>query len=148
MGADASVVRSTQRTLSLTQNLMAWPQYSAYAAGSYAYCMADMACMCNVIFMSIVNSWGSKMATTLYGGLFSLLTTFDYGRSMLLAHPETFTGGVFSHTGPSDEQLQETSFKMTFFAQGFSEISAAQTGIAWTLMPAASLYLLHNICSN
>lgn len=65
---------------------------------------------------------------TLYGALFVVLASFRFGREVLLAHPEFFTGGVFSHKGPSKEQLEATSFKMHFFARGFQSAASASVG--------------------
>ena len=78
---------------------MFWPQYAAYA------CIGD----------SIFSVAGAAV----FGGMFSSLATFDYGREILLAHPEIFTAGVFSHEGPTQAQLDETKFSMRFLASGF-----------------------------
>ena len=51
-----------------------------------------------------------------------MLSSFDYGRSVLLSYPELFTGGLFSHTGPTSEQLSETSFIMNFISNGYSNV--------------------------
>lgn len=52
--------------------------------------------------------------------VFGLLAKYEFGRKFLLKHPRLFTLGTFSHQGPSDQQLAETSFSETFFAKGFS----------------------------
>lgn len=64
----------------------------------------------------------------MYGAVFSLLASFEYGRSVLLAHPELFSAGVFSHAGPSQEQLDGTSFSVRFFGCGFKDESSIEKG--------------------
>lgn len=53
------------------------------------------------------------------GSLFSALANFSLGRNVLLRYPKVFTLGTFSHEGPTEEQLRETSFQMDFFTSGF-----------------------------
>lgn len=122
MGADAAIVRSTARSISMLQqntdtntneykeerdvksndnSLFIWPQYAAYAC---------------------VGQWNRVTPVALYGGLFSTLSGFEYGRSLLLSYPEFFTGGIFSHNGPTKQQLDETSFDMLFIAKGWDSI--------------------------
>lgn len=107
MGADASVVRSTARSRSLVDiehiknNSFLWPQYNPYV------CIGDS--IYNVANVSI------------FGGMFSLLSSFEYGRSILLAHPDIFSAGMFTHKGPSQKQLDTTSFIMQFIANGYKE---------------------------
>eukprot|EP00607_Mallomonas_marina_P007740 CAMPEP_0182416502 /NCGR_PEP_ID=MMETSP1167-20130531/809_1 /TAXON_ID=2988 /ORGANISM="Mallomonas Sp, Strain CCMP3275" /LENGTH=458 /DNA_ID=CAMNT_0024589319 /DNA_START=53 /DNA_END=1426 /DNA_ORIENTATION=- len=98
IGADASVVRSSHRSLAMQSGELIWPQYGAYAT---------------------VDSWLSMMKMTVYGGIFTSLASLSSGRSLLLSYPETFTGGIFSHKGPTPTQLQHTSFTMKFFAKGY-----------------------------
>ena len=40
------------------------------------------------------------------------LAKFSLGRRLLLAFPRLFTFGLFSHAGPSEEQMAATSFAM------------------------------------
>jgi hypothetical protein len=74
------------------------------------------------------------------GTVFGALASFNWGRSLLLSNPKTFTLGLyvlptivttpdviislldnsFSHEGPTEEQMAQASFEMKFFAQGFS----------------------------
>ncbi|KAL1925336.1 uncharacterized protein VTP21DRAFT_219 [Calcarisporiella thermophila] len=57
----------------------------------------------------------------LYGVLFTFLVKFDYGRKLLLKHPRLFTHGVFSREGPTQKQLEDTSFTSRFYVKGFSK---------------------------
>lgn len=52
---------------------------------------------------------------------FGLLAKYESGRRFLLKHPRLFTLGTFSHEGPTSQQLAETSFSETFYAQGYSK---------------------------
>ncbi|KAF9102133.1 hypothetical protein BGX27_011167 [Mortierella sp. AM989] len=62
------------------------------------------------------------LAATIYAStVFGLLANYEFGRKLLLKHPRFFTLGMFSHEGPSNQQLAETSFSETFYAQGFSK---------------------------
>jgi hypothetical protein len=61
-----------------------------------------------------------------YFSLASFLVRFDFGRSLLLKYPKFFTGGVFSHEGPTNEQIQSTSFVSTFTARGYSHSSISE----------------------
>lgn len=117
MGADASVVRSSQRSLSLNKSLDVWPQYAAYATVGSAYNVAT---------------------TAVYGGVFSALAGFELGRSLLLKCPEFFTNGIFSHAGPSETQLASTRFEMHFFASGFSQ-PVATSGSVVLVAPTTRL---------
>ena len=99
MGSDASVVRSSQRALSIRTGQLTWPHYSA--------CIT-------------INDFYTVAATSFYGSMFYTLSGNSWGRSLLLSYPELFSADVFSKTGPSKEQLESTSFKMHFFASGYS----------------------------
>lgn len=101
LGADASVVRSSHRSLSLRSGSAVFPQYAAYACLNSLYWVATAG---------------------FFGGLFSTLASFEMGRSLLLACPEALSHGVFSKDGPSRAQLEQTSFEMHFYAQGYAEV--------------------------
>eukprot|EP01027_Heterolobosea_sp_BB2_P007379 GEZU01010988.1.p1 GENE.GEZU01010988.1~~GEZU01010988.1.p1 ORF type:complete len:455 (-),score=131.82 GEZU01010988.1:745-2082(-) len=97
MGSDASVVRRTQRT-NYEWKHMAPFQYAAYATISSIW---------YVIIMVV------------FGAIFSTLAQFKLGRQILLKYPRLFSFGVFSHEGPSKDQLESTSFTMTFYGKGY-----------------------------
>jgi hypothetical protein len=52
--------------------------------------------------------------------IFGSLSSTPWGRSLLLKYPEFFSYGLFSRNGPTDQQLQETSFEVTLRAKGYS----------------------------
>jgi hypothetical protein len=100
MGADASVVRSSQRTLRERGEYVATaPQYSAFVYVPSVFYLA---------------------AILVLGLLLQTLAGYPRGRALLLRYPRLFTAGMFSHEGPSKEQLKNTSFKMTLYGTGFS----------------------------
>lgn len=120
LGADSSVVRSTQRSLSLMSHsgdntidnnagasasganedmtkVTVWPRFSAYIT------------IANIGWLAV---------TALAGSTFSLLAGSEGGRSLLLSYPSFFTAGLVTHQGPSEAQLRSTSFEMRLFATG------------------------------
>lgn len=98
VGSDASVVRRTAAALA--------------TAGKPAY-----NCAVYLTLPSRLSTW-FFMA---YGGIFSYLAGRGWGRSLLLNYPRLFTNGLFSHEGPSPQQLDETTFEMKNFAVGYSK---------------------------
>jgi short subunit dehydrogenase-like uncharacterized protein len=58
------------------------------------------------------------LTTSVCGGAVMGLAGYEWGRSVLLQYPEFFSFGLFSHAGPTPQQLRETSFNMTFRATG------------------------------
>lgn len=105
-GADASVVRRSQGYLYRNKDQRA-VQYGAYVSLSGLYSL----------FCLIV------------GGLFfGFMCGYEFGRSLLLKYPSFFSMGSFSKDGPTREQIDGTSFTMSFFAEGFSNEESEKTG--------------------
>ncbi|KAG0048583.1 hypothetical protein BGZ83_006467 [Gryganskiella cystojenkinii] len=109
--ADPSVVRLSQQTPIQDKDLADFQsppvQFSAY--------------ICIPTFKALA-------LTIMASAVFGLFAKYEFGRKFLLKHPRLFTLGVFSHQGPSDQQLAETSFSETFFAKGYSaELQAKHT---------------------
>jgi len=69
-------------------------------------------------YFTVSSSW-NLFLTIIFGALLSMLAPWRLGRRLLLAFPGLFSAGIFSHAGPSETQLGETSFAMTFFVKGF-----------------------------
>ncbi|CAH2249906.1 saccharopine dehydrogenase-like oxidoreductase [Pelobates cultripes] len=106
LGADASVVRRTQRFLH--EHHEETPvQYSAYTA---------------------VGGIGSAIKLIFAGLLFVLLTKFSFGRKLMIKYPKFFSFGYFSSEGPTQQQMDESSFDMTFFGEGYSKGKDPQQG--------------------
>ncbi|KAG0059185.1 hypothetical protein BGZ89_000590 [Linnemannia elongata] len=102
--ADPSVIRLSQQLVLQDKDLQASQsppvQFSAY------FCIPTFKALAMAIFASTA---------------FGLLAKYETGRRFLLKHPRLFTLGVFSHEGPTKQQLAETSFSETFYAQGYSK---------------------------
>ncbi|KAG0088453.1 hypothetical protein BGZ92_006157 [Podila epicladia] len=102
--ADPSVIRLSQQMVLQDKDLSSVQsppvQFSAYI------CIPSFKALAITIFASTV---------------FGLFAKYESGRKFLLKHPRLFTMGIFSHEGPTDQQLSETSFSETFFAEGYSK---------------------------
>ncbi|KAG0329430.1 hypothetical protein BG000_000083 [Podila horticola] len=102
--ADPSVIRLSQQMVLQDKDLSSVQsppvQFSAYI------CIPSFKALAITIFASTV---------------FGLFAKYESGRKFLLKHPRLFTMGIFSHEGPTDQQLAETSFSETFFAEGYSK---------------------------
>jgi short subunit dehydrogenase-like uncharacterized protein len=96
-GSDASVVRRTQRLLA--------------AHGDPPVHFAASFC---------VSSRWALLLLTIFGSLFRLLTVWALGRWLLLTFPGLFSWGIFSRQGPSQEQLEKTSFSILLIGKGYS----------------------------
>lgn len=105
-GADASVVRRSQGFL--WRNKQIRPvQYGAYFTISSTFYL-----LCLMVF----------------GLLFGFLAKYEFGRSLLLKYPGFFSMGIFSKDGPTREQVDGTSFSMSFVGEGFSSEEVEKTG--------------------
>ncbi|KAB1258822.1 Saccharopine dehydrogenase-like oxidoreductase [Camelus dromedarius] len=58
----------------------------------------------------------------MFAGLFFLFfVRFSIGRQLLIKFPWLFSFGYFSKQGPTQRQIDASSFTMTFFGQGYSQ---------------------------
>ncbi|CAI5770639.1 saccharopine dehydrogenase-like oxidoreductase [Podarcis lilfordi] len=106
MGSDVSVVKRTQHYLHT--DLKETPvQYAAYAT---------------------VGGLGTVIKLMFAGLLFLMLVKFNFGRKLLLKYPEFFSGGHFTKEGPTEKQMEESSFEMTFFGEGYRTQEDLQLG--------------------
>ncbi|KAM6271503.1 saccharopine dehydrogenase-like oxidoreductase [Spheniscus humboldti] len=106
MGSDVSVVKRSQRYLHT--ELQETPvQYGAYVN---------------------IGGLGSVIKLMFAGILFLLLVKFSFGRKLLTKYPEFFSAGRFTKKGPTQKQMDGTSFTMTFFGEGYSEGQDPQNG--------------------
>ena len=60
----------------------------------------------------------AAMKVMLYGGCFSTLARWQWGCNLLHSYPETFSGGVFTSKGPTEEELQQARFTTYVSAYG------------------------------
>ncbi|XP_008579044.1 PREDICTED: saccharopine dehydrogenase-like oxidoreductase [Galeopterus variegatus] len=99
LGSDVSVVKRTQRYLH--ENLGESPvQYAAYVT---------------------VGSVTSVIKLMFAGLFFLFFVRFGIGRQLLLRFPWLFSFGYFSKQGPTQTQIDASSFTLTFFGQGYSK---------------------------
>ncbi|XP_028580006.1 saccharopine dehydrogenase-like oxidoreductase [Podarcis muralis] len=106
MGSDVSVVKRTQHYL-LTDLKETPVQYAAYAT---------------------VGGLGTVIKLMFAGLLFLMLVKFNFGRKLLLKYPEFFSGGHFTKEGPTEKQMEQSSFEMTFFGEGYRTQDDLQLG--------------------
>ncbi|KAF3823489.1 hypothetical protein GH733_010925 [Mirounga leonina] len=58
----------------------------------------------------------------MFAGLFFLFfVKFGIGRQLLIKFPWLFSFGYFSKQGPTQKQIDASSFTLTFFGQGYSQ---------------------------
>ena len=114
-GSDASVVRRSQRALHGAR-LLAGGEEGGGGAGAAAAAALPQPVHYEAFF-TVASTW-SLCLSVLFGGALSLLAPWAWGRRLLLAAPGLFSGGIFSHAGPTAAQLAETSFEMEFVARG------------------------------
>ncbi|NXD88854.1 SCPDL oxidoreductase, partial [Halcyon senegalensis] len=75
-----------------------------------------------------IGGLGSVIKLMFAGILFLLLVKFSFGRKLLTKYPEFFSAGLFTKKGPTQKQMDGTSFTMTFFGEGYSEGQDPQNG--------------------
>ncbi|XP_051003945.1 saccharopine dehydrogenase-like oxidoreductase [Acomys russatus] len=104
LGSDMSVVKRTQRYLH--ENLEDSPvQYAAY----------------------VTVGGITSVIKLMFAGLFFLFfVKFSIGRQLLVKFPWLFSFGYFSKQGPTQKQMEGSSFTMTFFGQGYSHGFSAE----------------------
>lgn len=51
-----------------------------------------------------------------FGAIIGILSSFNFGRTLLDKFPAIFTGGMFRKTGPTRKQIEEATFTYTFVA--------------------------------
>ncbi|EFJ37365.1 hypothetical protein SELMODRAFT_77069 [Selaginella moellendorffii] len=79
------------------------------------------------VYLSVKELW-RVCFLLLTGFILYVLANFGWGRKLLLSYPEVFTGGVFSKTGPSQEEIDNSSFSMVFVGRGFKDASKVPPG--------------------
>ncbi|XP_055328322.1 saccharopine dehydrogenase-like oxidoreductase [Paramacrobiotus metropolitanus] len=57
----------------------------------------------------------------IFGALFMFMAKFKFTRDLLLKYPKVFSMGFFSHEGPTEEQMRNTSFRMEIVGRGYSQ---------------------------
>ncbi|KAK9816589.1 hypothetical protein WJX72_002324 [[Myrmecia] bisecta] len=103
-GADASVVKRTQAALAARGQPAV--HYAAY--------------------MTVPSRW-VLFLIGFFGAILQKLANSSFGRALLLTYPGLFSYGVFTKKGPSEKELQGTSFTMTYVAKGYSQGAPTDT---------------------
>lgn len=113
-GSDAAVVRFSQRLLAAADDDA---ETGSSSSGSGAGATHPPEALCPPVAVSVlVPTLQGLLLVTFYGLLFAVLAKFAWGRRLLLAHPSLFSGGVFTHEGPSRAQLAQGGFTTTVLA--------------------------------
>ena len=120
-GSDVAVVRTSQRTLANLKRDQ--PAPAAPAASAAKPREPHLTPQFGASFCVKSTFWAA--ATTTCGLLFTTLSKREWGRRLLLKHPDFFTLGMFSDAGPTEEYLSKASFKAIFFGRGWSEADPA-----------------------
>ncbi|KAJ3303206.1 hypothetical protein HDV03_004115 [Kappamyces sp. JEL0829] len=66
-----------------------------------------------------LSSWVSVAYIVYIGMLLSLASKWTAFRNVLIQYPQYFTLGIFTFQGPSQQQLDESSFSQEFISRGF-----------------------------
>jgi hypothetical protein len=64
-----------------------------------------------------------------FGVMFKVLTMTSFGKKLLLQYPGFFTMGYFSHEGPTEQQMRETSFTMHIIGKGATPIVLVESAL-------------------
>ena len=118
LGADASVVRRSQRAGIARGTLLAEAPHSLTTAAMPAL---PTPYLC---YMTLPSPIAAGLFL-LYGSIFQALARWAWGRALLLAAPGIFTHGLFTRAGPTREQIAGARFEMTHFVRSFSRERAA-----------------------
>ncbi|XP_041660386.1 saccharopine dehydrogenase b [Cheilinus undulatus] len=106
MGSDRSVVKRTQRFL-YEEEQQSPVQYSPYVGIGGIFSVVKLFC----------------------GGLlFWVMVKFSLGRKLLVSFPSLFSFGMFTKSGPTMKQLENTCCSITFYGEGYSEGSDPSEG--------------------
>jgi short subunit dehydrogenase-like uncharacterized protein len=137
-GADASVVRRTQRNRAALGDFPILTSRGTVDAEKAR--TATTATKLPIQFAAYVTipSYWAAFWLVVYGALFSLLVRFGWGRKLLLSNPKAFTGGVCSHEGPTKEQQERTRTIVILHARGY-DASTAPAVLAAAAKGEASL---------
>jgi short subunit dehydrogenase-like uncharacterized protein len=62
------------------------------------------------------------------GFILVVFTRFKFGQKLLVQYPELFSLGVFHKEGPSEEEIEQASFKMYYVGRGYSDSARITSG--------------------
>lgn len=69
----------------------------------------------------VIGSFLYTMIAVFGAMLFGIISSFSFGRKLLLAYPEFFTSGYVSRDGPKEETNENTKFELTLHGEGWNE---------------------------
>mmetsp|Transcript_8431 Transcript_8431/g.25330 ORF Transcript_8431/g.25330 Transcript_8431/m.25330 type:complete len:411 (-) Transcript_8431:1428-2660(-) len=99
-GADASVVRRSQATLSIADGVPP-VQFHAY--------------------FTVEQMWSAYLIIV-FAVLLRFLILFPFGIPLILKYPEIFSNGLFIRKEPPKEVLDKSTFEMRFVGEGFQSV--------------------------
>ncbi|KAF0683473.1 Aste57867_24507 [Aphanomyces stellatus] len=103
-GADASIVRNSQRFVS---------QNSTIAPVRFA------------VYVGLKSAF-SFFYLFLAGVFLMSLGKFQWGRDLLIKYPHIFTFGLFTHEGPTEEEMSQSKFSFRFYGKGYKNLRAGK----------------------
>lgn len=71
-----------------------------------------------VSYLNVGSIWNTFLIIV-FGAVFSFMANFQATRDLLLKYPKVFSMGLFSHEGPTDEQIAHTSFLLKIIGYGY-----------------------------
>ncbi|EDO47318.1 predicted protein [Nematostella vectensis] len=72
----------------------------------------------------ICPSFLAVMLLMFFGAIFAMLCRFHWGRKLLEKYPKVFSLGLFSHEGPTKEQMEQASFSLLMYGSGYGKKTA------------------------
>ncbi len=113
IGADASVVRASQRYLVASKSPVTPIQFAVY-----------------VTFQKLF-----RIVPLFFGGLLLYtLSKWQWGRKLLIKYPELFSFGWFTHAGPTVDEMKTSCFCHRFFAMGYEKSSETSSSPNWQVI--------------
>ncbi|GAV05965.1 hypothetical protein RvY_16013 [Ramazzottius varieornatus] len=71
-----------------------------------------------VSYLNVGSLWNTFLIMV-FGAVFSFMANFKATRELLLKYPKAFSAGLFSHEGPTEQQIAHTSFLMKIIGYGY-----------------------------
>lgn len=121
-GADASVVRRTTQTIFSFQKKFSGQASESFSGSPDSEENFQILPVHYAAYLTL-SSRKNVFLLSVFGGLFKILSPYEWGRKLLLRFPEIFSFGVFSKKGPSIEQMEASSFSLTFLSKGYTDES-------------------------
>lgn len=72
----------------------------------------------------------AKLKGMFFGGIFMVMTKFEFLRKFMISNPELVTGGMFSKAGPNEEQRKNSTFKWEIIGYGVDKGNTIRTRVS------------------